>query len=362
MYSPQAYHPHGQVPMRVFMTPNGQMMVAAHPFTSSEPTQGPAHQNYPMPTRHTVKASVVQAKEVMAAKMPPTHFTGARVAVVRPQDVVQARADSPSTAPCSTAKSPVSRMDGVDPLEVAGDVAAIAGQLLMLKHDAFAASASASAATSVDDDVQSVGDRHDCSSDSSHARPLSTPTSTRNHRYARVSRQGRRIKKARKARKPQRAVDGVSVDEFDTASFHTPTPLPPPPAQKNLNQNVERGADGLFPCQYPGCNTRFSTRFSLKRHSKRHTGYRPFVCQFDSCGRAFAERSTLKRHMRTHTGERPYRCKYQGCGKRFADRTNIRRHMETHDKASVYACPGHGCKRTFTRRSMLDKHLDADHV
>jgi len=84
------------------------------------------------------------------------------------------------------------------------------------------------------------------------------------------------------------------------------------------------------------CLETFSTRFSLKRHQKKHTGERPFKCKFQSCGRAFAEKSTLKRHMRTHTGEKPFRCVHPGCEKTFADRTNVRRHLLTHGPSAIF--------------------------
>lgn len=54
-------------------------------------------------------------------------------------------------------------------------------------------------------------------------------------------------------------------------------------------------------CTEPGCGRSFNTRFSLKRHQKKHNGARPHSCPFEGCGRSFAEKSTLKRHVRAHT-------------------------------------------------------------
>jgi len=68
-------------------------------------------------------------------------------------------------------------------------------------------------------------------------------------------------------------------------------------------------------CTFPNCGNGFPTRFSLKRHMKRHTGERPFLCPWEdngiACGRKFGEKSTLKRHLRIHTGEKPFRCSFQ---------------------------------------------------
>jgi len=89
-----------------------------------------------------------------------------------------------------------------------------------------------------------------------------------------------------------------------------------------------------YACLIPTCGETFPTKFSLKRHMKRHTGEKPFICNWTEngavCSRRFAEKSTLKRHVRTHTGEKPYQCSHPGCSKTFADRANCHRHEITH--------------------------------
>ena len=49
------------------------------------------------------------------------------------------------------------------------------------------------------------------------------------------------------------------------------------------------------------CDALMSTRFSLKRHKKKHTGERPFACDRPGCNKKFSEKSTLKRHIKIHT-------------------------------------------------------------
>ena len=78
----------------------------------------------------------------------------------------------------------------------------------------------------------------------------------------------------------------------------------------------------------PNCGETLRTKFSLKRHLKKHvpaSGKRlPFVCPYQGCGKRFPESSTLKRHVRIHTGEKPYECRFKDCGKTFADATNVK--------------------------------------
>ncbi|GAB5370859.1 hypothetical protein AAMO2058_001529400 [Amorphochlora amoebiformis] len=113
-----------------------------------------------------------------------------------------------------------------------------------------------------------------------------------------------------------------------------------------------------FPCTFEGCQDAFSTRFSLKRHMKKHTGERPFECPY-KCGKSFAEKSTLTRHVRVHTGKRPYVCKFPGCEKSFADRTNIKRHELLHTGKRPYRCCY--CARGFFYPKQVIKHISELH-
>jgi len=90
---------------------------------------------------------------------------------------------------------------------------------------------------------------------------------------------------------------------------------------------------GKFSCTASGCGVSFPSEFRLRRHTKTHTGERPYVCNWmgegdpTPCGKMFAENSTLKRHLQTHTGEKPFRCQHVNCNKDFADNVNLKRHL-----------------------------------
>jgi len=113
-----------------------------------------------------------------------------------------------------------------------------------------------------------------------------------------------------------------------------------------------------FVCGHPGCGNKFTTRFSLKRHNKRHTGERPHQCP--QCNRRFGEKSTLKRHLRTHTGERPFQCTFRNCRKSFADRTNVRRHMLTHmDQRNVTKAMKEEAWRAYEQNNPVTKSVSS---
>eukprot|EP01032_Pedospumella_encystans_P014930 gene14930-17124_t len=98
------------------------------------------------------------------------------------------------------------------------------------------------------------------------------------------------------------------------------------PARLGPNDTIT--LDGLLLCPFPGCLKDFSTRWSLNRHSRVHSGVKPYKCAY--CTKDFAQNCSLKRHEQTHTQERQWVCSYPNCGKRF----KLKEYLEVHHQRS----------------------------
>ncbi|KAJ1626487.1 hypothetical protein T492DRAFT_878366, partial [Pavlovales sp. CCMP2436] len=55
-----------------------------------------------------------------------------------------------------------------------------------------------------------------------------------------------------------------------------------------------------FPCDEPGCEYSATQSSHLARHTRTHSGERPYACDELGCDYRAAEAGDLKKHKRTH--------------------------------------------------------------
>lgn len=65
------------------------------------------------------------------------------------------------------------------------------------------------------------------------------------------------------------------------------------PIQKFPLGDIEETAPGQFKCRF--CDKTFDRVFSVHRHERVHTGFKPCVCK--TCGRGFSEKRNLRHHI-----------------------------------------------------------------
>ena len=93
----------------------------------------------------------------------------------------------------------------------------------------------------------------------------------------------------------------------------------------------ERGSNGLWKCDMPGCAVVFD-RLSAKENHWR----------------------------RVHRRERRFECGYSGCDERYFAEAELKRHEDSvHKTGTGYSCPD--CDKSYTRKWDLSRHMKKKH-
>nr|XP_033788622.1 zinc finger protein 350-like isoform X2 [Geotrypetes seraphini] len=187
----------------------------------------------------------------------------------------------------------------------------------------------------------------------------------------------------RRDRYPRRAKQAsqTSNKEHMTSKHHNRPLRTKRPFQNNseeLSSDIHRKT--AFVCDT--CGKSFNQKCHLSRHSKYHTGERPFSCT--ECGKSFVRKDCLRRHQdihartesqekpfkctecgkcfiwkrslvihqRNHIGEKPFQC--TECGKGFICKDYLVLHQRSHTGEKPFPCSE--CKKSFTRRECLKIH------
>ena len=133
------------------------------------------------------------------------------------------------------------------------------------------------------------------------------------------------------------------------------TPLPSTPECKHcgytfanyevLSEHNE-AVHSVFTCPY--CFKTFTSRSNLERHSRLHTGHRPYVCSL--CGKAFSR----KDHLTNHSTKHAFKC--GTCLKRFADKKQLSQHYNVdHSTSLSQVCEF--CNKGFATMASYEDHI-----
>ncbi len=102
----------------------------------------------------------------------------------------------------------------------------------------------------------------------------------------------------------------------------------------------------VFTCQ--SCYKTFTSRSNLERHSRLHTGHKPYLCNI--CNKAFSRKDHLSNHATKHA----FKC--GTCSKRFADKKLLFTHYQyDHNTPLTNICDY--CNKGFSNSESYEEHI-----
>lgn len=98
---------------------------------------------------------------------------------------------------------------------------------------------------------------------------------------------------------------------------------------KQRNRHIKRHHLMERKHKCPLCDTKFFSKYDIKKHMVKHTGVKEFQCKI--CSKSYSARSSLAGHMRIHNNDRRFKCDV--CGFSFVQKCSWKSHMKSkHDK------------------------------
>lgn len=120
------------------------------------------------------------------------------------------------------------------------------------------------------------------------------------------------------------------------------------------------GRSKPFACSEKECEKRYSNIYTLTRHIKQiHTDETVVTCDFKDCHASFRSISHLNRHSRTHTGEKPFKCVH--CSRAFAQKGDLVCHIRTHTGETPFVCHRGDCNKAFKQLTAFLDHTRRNH-
>ena len=116
----------------------------------------------------------------------------------------------------------------------------------------------------------------------------------------------------------------------------------------NLTQHLLTHQEGKFKCDQ--CDYKSTQKCHLVSHLLTHSGVKPHKC--DRCEFSATRRADLVIHQRSHTGERPFSCTH--CSYKAVTGSLLTVHMRKHTSVKPYACSQ--CSYTSAHKGNLERH------